>query len=110
MPGVIKTRQWIILSGLRALTVTAILGLVLTRNSSSPTPQPLTGRAPLVDEQSVQSARGLMYLASSREEQRFAQQAWRLAHHAVDLALPTRSARPTFVRLPPQAPDCSRFA
>lgn len=36
MHGVIKTRQWIILSGLGALVVLAILGLVLTRNSGFP--------------------------------------------------------------------------
>ena len=86
MHGGIKTRQWIILSGLCALVVMAILGLVLTRNSSSPALQPRPRRAPLVDEQPVQTARGMMALASSREEQRFAQQALRLADHAVDLA------------------------
>jgi small-conductance mechanosensitive channel len=39
-----------------------------------------------VDEQPVQTARSVSTLASTREEQRFAQQALRLADHAVDLA------------------------
>jgi small-conductance mechanosensitive channel len=39
-----------------------------------------------VDEQPVQTARSVATLASTREEQRFAQQALRLADHAVDLA------------------------
>ena len=86
MHGMIKTRQWIILSGLCALVVMAILGLVLTRNSGSPAAQTRPHRAPLVDEQPVQTARSMMALASSREEQRFAQQAVRLADHSVDLA------------------------
>ncbi len=86
MQGVLKTRQWIILSGLCALVVMAILGLALTRSSSSPAAQTRLRRAPLVDEQPVQTARSMMALASSQEEQRFAQQALRLADHSVDLA------------------------
>jgi small-conductance mechanosensitive channel len=86
MQGVIKKRDWIVVSGLCALVLVTILGFVLTRNSTSPAAQMRPRRAPLVDEQPVQTARSMMALASTREEQRFAQQALRLADHAVDLA------------------------
>ncbi len=86
MQWVMKTRQWIVVLGLFALIVLAIIGLVLTRDSGSSSA--LTGprRALLVDERPVQTARSMAALASTREEQHFAQQALRLADHAVDLA------------------------
>jgi small-conductance mechanosensitive channel len=86
MQWVMKTRQGIVLLALLALVMVAIAGLVLTRDSSSPVGQTPPRRTPLVDEQSVQTARSMATLASTREEQRFAQQALRLADHAVDLA------------------------
>ncbi|HVO79822.1 MAG TPA: mechanosensitive ion channel domain-containing protein [Terriglobales bacterium] len=81
-----KTRQWIVVFALSALIVAAVVGLFLTRESSSPAAQARPRRAPLVDERPVQTARSLAALASTREEQRFAHQALRLADHAVDLA------------------------
>jgi small-conductance mechanosensitive channel len=86
MQWVIKTRQRIVVFGLLALVAVAIVTLVLTRDSSSPTSRTKPRRAPLVDEQPVQTARSIATLASTWEEQRFAQQALRLADHAVDLA------------------------
>ena len=86
MPWVMKTRQRIVVFGLLTLVVVAIAALVLTRDSSSPAARTRPRRAPLVDEQPVQTARSMATLASSREEQRYAQQALQLADHAVDLA------------------------
>ena len=86
MQLVMKTRQQIVVVGLVALVMAAIAALVLTRDSSSRAAQTKPRRAPLVDEQPVQTARSMATLASAREEQRFAQQALQLADHAVDLA------------------------
>lgn len=86
MPWVMKTRQWVIVFSLSALVVLAIVGLIFTRDSGSPVAGTKSRRAPLVDERPVQTARSMAALASTREEQRFARQALRLADHAVDLA------------------------
>jgi small-conductance mechanosensitive channel len=86
MPWVMKTRQRIAGFGLLALVMVAIAALILTRDSSSPAASTRPRRARLVDEQPVQTARSMATLASTREEQRFAQQALQLADHAVDLA------------------------
>jgi small-conductance mechanosensitive channel len=86
MQWVMKTRQWAVVLGLLALIALAIAGLVLTRESGSPLKRTRSRRAPLVDERLVQTARSMAALASTREEQRFARQALRLADHAVDLA------------------------
>jgi len=81
----ITIRQRIAILGLLALVGTAIAGLVLTRAGNAPVPT-RSRRPPLVDERAVQTARSMAALASTREEQRFAQQALRLADHSVDLA------------------------
>lgn len=86
MQWALKTRQRIVVVGLIALVMVAIAALVLTRDSSSRAAQAKPRRAPLVDEQPLQTARSMATLASTREEQRFAQQALQLADHAVDLA------------------------
>jgi small-conductance mechanosensitive channel len=86
MHWVVKTRQRIVVFGLLALVMVAIAALVLTRDSSSRAARTKPRRAPLVDEQPLQAARSMATLASTREEQRFAQQALQLADHAVDLA------------------------
>jgi len=85
MQWVLKTRQWFAVFSLVALTILAIVGLILTRDSGSSSTQSRPRRAPLVDEQLVQDARNLAPLASGRQEQRLALQALRLADHAVDL-------------------------
>jgi small-conductance mechanosensitive channel len=86
MQWVMKTREWILVCGSFALIMLGIVGLVLTRDSNSPTLQMKSRRAPLVDEDVVQRARRTAALASTREEQRFGAEALRLADHAVDLA------------------------
>jgi len=86
MPVVTKTRQWIVAGGLFALIALTIIGLFLTRNSSAPVSRTTSHLSPLVDERPVQLARTMATLVSSREEQRFAQEALRLADHSVDLA------------------------
>ena len=86
MQLLMKFRQRITVLGLFALIVAGLAALVLTRDSGSPATGTTTRRAPLVNEQPVQTARRMGALASTREEQRFAQQALRLADHAVDLA------------------------
>lgn len=91
-----KTRQLIAVLGLSVLIVLAIVGLILTRDSNSPVARTRPRRALLVDERPVQTARAMAALASSREEQRFAQQALRLADHAVDLAFTESMREATF--------------
>jgi small-conductance mechanosensitive channel len=86
MQWALKTRQRIVVFGLLALVIVAIAALILLRDSSSPTARSRPRRAPLVDEQPMQTARSMATLASDREEQRYAQQALQLADHAVDLA------------------------
>lgn len=86
MNALMKTRQWLVVIGLFALIAVAIVGLVLTRESAAPTSQKRSRRPPLVDEKPLRTARSIAALASSREEQRFAQQALKLADHEVDLA------------------------
>jgi small-conductance mechanosensitive channel len=86
MQWVTKTRQRIVVFSLLALVMVAIAALVLTRDSTSPSERTKSRRAPLVDEQPVQTARSMATLVSTREEQRFARQALQLADHAVDLA------------------------
>ena len=85
MPLLVKTRQKVIILALCAVIAAGIAALVLTRNPAAPV-QTTVRRAPLVNEQPIQTARRLAALASTREEQRFAQQALRIADHAVDLA------------------------
>jgi small-conductance mechanosensitive channel len=86
MQGMRKARPWLVVSALSVLFLVAMLALVLTRDSGlSPLPAQAR-RAPLVDEQPVQTASRLMTLASTRGEQRFAYRALRLADEAVDLA------------------------
>jgi small-conductance mechanosensitive channel len=81
-------RQWMITLGLLGLVVLAAIGLILTRDLGQPGQQEGTQghRPPLVDEQPLRTARSMATLASDRDEQRFAQQAVKLADHEVDLA------------------------
>jgi hypothetical protein len=81
-----KTRQTIVVLVLCVLVGAGIAGFVLTRDSGSGAVRAKSLRPQLVDEQPIQTARRMAALASTREEQRFAQQAVRLADHAVDLA------------------------
>ena len=80
------TRQRIIVLVLFALIVLAVTTLILTHDSSTPASLIKARRGPIVDERPVQTARSMAALASTRDEQRLAQQALRLADHSVDLA------------------------
>jgi small-conductance mechanosensitive channel len=86
MQRILRTRQQMVLFGLLVLVIAGITGLVLTRESNSSTAKTDPRRVPIVDEQPVQTARNMAKLAGNRDEQRFAQQALRLADHEVDLA------------------------
>src|SRR5271169_6599201 len=81
-----KTRQTIVVSVLFLLVAAGISAFVLTRDSGSGPVRTTSPQAALVDEQPLQTARRMAALDSTRDEQRFAQQALRLADHAVDLA------------------------
>jgi small-conductance mechanosensitive channel len=81
-----KTPQKLVALGLLVLILAAIVGLFMTRESRLPSARSRPRLTPLVDEQVVQTARRMATLASTREEQRYAQQAVTLADHAVDLA------------------------
>ena len=73
--------------GLLVLVLLGVVGLVLTRDSGKPAATQRPGhRAPLVDEQPLQTAQNMAKLVSSWDEQRIAQQALKLADHEVDLA------------------------
>ena len=108
MQGVIRTRQRIVVFGLLALVMVAIAALVLTRDSSSPASRMGPRRAPLVDEQPVQTARSMATLASTREEQRFARQALQLADHEVDLAF-ADALRETTLHPAASTPETTEF-
>ena len=82
-----KPRQWMATFGLLGLVLTAAVGLILTRESGPPETSMTPGhRTPLVDERPLQTARKLASLPLDREEQRFAEQAMKVADHEVDLA------------------------
>jgi small-conductance mechanosensitive channel len=83
-----KISQSLVALGLLTLLALAAAGLFLTRDTGEAAQgKPLPGhRAPLVDEEPIQTARSIAKLASSWEEQRLAQQALKLADHEVDLA------------------------
>jgi small-conductance mechanosensitive channel len=82
-----KPRQWMATFGLLCLVLAATVGLILTRESGPPETSMTPGhQTPLVDERPLQTARKLASLALDQEEQRFAQQAMKVADHEVDLA------------------------
>jgi small-conductance mechanosensitive channel len=74
--------------GLLVLVLLGVVGLILTRDTGQPAPtaQAPGHRPPPVDEQPLQTARNMAKLVSGWDEQRFAQQALKLADHEVDLA------------------------
>jgi small-conductance mechanosensitive channel len=82
-----KPRQWMATFGLLGLVLAAAAGLILTRESGPPETSMTPGHGtPLVDERPLQTARKLASLALDQDEQRFAQQAMKVADHEVDLA------------------------
>ncbi len=81
-----KSRQWVITLVLLVLALLAGVGQFLTRDVATPAAGLRQRRQPVVDEKPVHTARAMLQLASLREEQRYAQQALKLADHEVDLA------------------------
>ena len=79
-----KPRHWFTLAGLFLLIVLAGAGLIMTHDTGKPVTQRAFRR--LVDQKPLETARNLAIQASDTDEQRFAQQALRLADHEVDLA------------------------
>ncbi len=106
-----KARQWTVALSLLALILTAAVGLVLTRQSAQPnSADSRRRRQPLVDEQPLKTARSIATLASHREEQRFAQQALKLADHEVDLAFASKLREATEHPVPPTPETRQLFA
>ena len=84
-----KWLQWGITGALLALVLGTSAAYLATRESSRPrakTAAADAGEVPLVDERPLPTARALAALAITPEEQRFAQEAVRIADHEVDLA------------------------
>ncbi|MBS1849552.1 MAG: mechanosensitive ion channel [Acidobacteria bacterium] len=79
------SRQWSVTLTLLGLAVALVVGLVLTRDNAPSRPN-RPRRVPLVDEKPLQTARSVATLATTWAEQRYAQQALKLADHDVDLA------------------------
>lgn len=82
-----KVHQWVVTLCLLALVIAAGVGLVLTRQSAQMDNESTRRRRPpIVDEAPLKTARTVAALATDRDEQRFSQQALKLADHEVDLA------------------------
>lgn len=86
----IKGRD-IILLVLTVLLIAALTGYILTRETATPRPSPLSGKtaatpAKLIDQSPLQTAYALAPLAGTTEEQKLAAEANRLADREVDLA------------------------
>ena len=94
-----KPRHWFTIAGLFLLIVLAAAGLIMTHDTGKPVTQRAFRR--LVDQKPLETARSLAIQASDTDEQRFAQQALRLADHEVDLAF--NVARRRAKEHPPQA-------
>src|SRR6266404_5412252 len=84
-----KWLQWGTTLGLLALVLGTCAAYYATRESSRPSAKTAAsdaGQNPLVDELPLPTARGLVSLAITPEEQRLSQEAVRIADHEVDLA------------------------
>jgi len=84
-----KWRRWVIAGALLALVLGTGAAYLATRENSRPRAKagaPEAAQVPLVDERPLPTARALAALAITPDEQRFAQEAARIADHEVDLA------------------------
>jgi hypothetical protein len=84
-----KWLKWGITGALLALVLGTGAAYFATRETSRPRAKSAAseaGEVPLVDERPLPTARALAPLAITAEEQRFAQEATRIADHEVDLA------------------------
>jgi small-conductance mechanosensitive channel len=78
----------LVIGGLLVLLTLAIVGSILTRDTDDTSGRSRRGsrRGQAVDQTPLRTARSMAALAATREEQRYARQALRLADHEVDLA------------------------
>ena len=85
-----KSRQWLISLGLLVLALAAVIGALLTGDTtvqdSGQKARGLVHLAPLVNERPLQTANAMAKLASTWEEQRLANQALKAGDREVDLA------------------------
>jgi small-conductance mechanosensitive channel len=83
-----KARHWMTVTGLACLAALVLGALLLTRDSidAGANGSGANEPPPLVDETPLNTARNVAALAAGADEQRLAEQAVRLADHAVDLA------------------------
>jgi small-conductance mechanosensitive channel len=81
-----KATRWIIIVVLLLLVVGAGVAYIVTSDASHPATPPPNAQNPLVDQSPVRTARQVVPLAITAEEQRLAQEAARIADHEVDLA------------------------
>ncbi len=105
---IMKIFRDVLLVILLGLAGAVIVGVFLTRDLSDTTLSPKAGAgakaAPLVDQRPLEWARRIATLATTPEEQKFAQEAVRLADHEVDLAF-TDALRNTSQTSGPQTPE-----
>ncbi len=85
MKSWMTSRQWLVTGSLLGLIALAMVALTYMSWSGQQT-APRQRRTPLVSERLLQTAHSVAVQASTREEQRYSQQALRLADHEVDLA------------------------
>ena len=88
--GIMNSRQWLATLGLLILVIAALVGSFLTRNAAvsapSQNPRSAAGKAPLIDERPLLTARAMAKLASGSDEQKVAGEAAQTADNEVDLA------------------------
>jgi small-conductance mechanosensitive channel len=81
-----RSYAWTITALLLLLVAGASVGVYMTRETATPQKAAVARVAPEVDETPLKTARQLALLANTPEEQRFAEEASRLADHEIDLA------------------------
>src|SRR5438874_13288255 len=87
MKFAMKVHQWVVTLCLLALVIAAGVGLVLTRQSAQMDNESTRRRRPpIVDEAPLKTPRTVAALAKDGDEQRFLQQALKLADQELDLA------------------------
>lgn len=103
-----RSHSGIVLFGLLGLLVLAAIGLFVTADWNDTSGKTAAARAaqaaPLVDQRPLQTARSLARLATTSEEQQYAEQALRLSDHEVDLAF-SSAIRDAADHPAPQTPE-----
>ena len=102
------TRRWIPTAALLLLLLAGIVGLIFTRDLGELN-RPRSQWANLVDQRPLQTARAMAALATSRDGQRYARQALKIADHQVDLAFAT-ALRDAAEESPDQSPQAREIS